>query len=150
MAEDDSKDFVVGFLFSDDPDVFPFGPRVVLIHKRRPSWQDGKLNGVGGKIKKDETPLEAMKREFKEEAGVDVEGWRMFAKLDFSGGRVFFFTASCDEADTKIESKTDEQVQWFSVEDVKHLFVVPNMRWLIPMALDKDKVVGWISETVVH
>jgi 8-oxo-dGTP pyrophosphatase MutT (NUDIX family) len=53
--------YVVGFLFSEDES------RVLLVWKNRPAWQDGKLNGVGGKIEAGETPLQAMEREFKEE-----------------------------------------------------------------------------------
>lgn len=53
--------FVLGFLFSED------GSRVLLVWKNRPAWQNGKLNGVGGKIEPGETPLQAMKREFLEE-----------------------------------------------------------------------------------
>ena len=34
--------YACGFLFSDDR------RHVVLIRKRRPAWQAGKLNGVGG------------------------------------------------------------------------------------------------------
>lgn len=53
--------YVVGFLFSEDES------RVLLVLKNRPAWQEGKLNGVGGKIEAGETPLQAMEREFKEE-----------------------------------------------------------------------------------
>ena len=42
---------------------------VVLIKKERPKWQKGFLNGVGGKLEKNETALEAMIREFFEETG---------------------------------------------------------------------------------
>ena len=46
--------YVTGFLFSPDKQ------SVVLITKNRPKWQENKLNGVGGKIELNETPLEAM------------------------------------------------------------------------------------------
>ncbi len=38
------KLYVVGFMFTEDE------KQVVLIEKKRPEWQAGKLNGVGGKI----------------------------------------------------------------------------------------------------
>jgi 8-oxo-dGTP pyrophosphatase MutT (NUDIX family) len=53
--------YVVGFLFSQDES------KVLLVWKNRPAWQNGKLNGIGGKIEAGETPLQAMEREFKEE-----------------------------------------------------------------------------------
>lgn len=43
---------------------------VVLIRKSKPEWAKGKLNGIGGHIEEGETPLEAMVREFDEEAGI--------------------------------------------------------------------------------
>jgi 8-oxo-dGTP diphosphatase len=42
--------YACGFLFSLDR------TRVLLIRKRRPAWQAGRLNGVGGKIEPGETP----------------------------------------------------------------------------------------------
>ncbi len=42
--------YVTGFMYSIDR------KRVVLIEKINPEWQKGHLNGVGGKIEKDETP----------------------------------------------------------------------------------------------
>ena len=38
------REYVCGFLFSPDR------KKVLLIRKRRPAWQAGKLNGVGGKV----------------------------------------------------------------------------------------------------
>lgn len=49
---------------------------VALIRKARPSWQAGRLNGIGGSIEPGETALSAMRREFEEEAGVVIEDWR--------------------------------------------------------------------------
>ena len=43
--------YACGFLFSQDR------TRVVLIRKRRPAWQAGKLNGVGGKKGPDLTTI---------------------------------------------------------------------------------------------
>ncbi len=58
--------YVAGFLFE------PYMERVVLIQKEKPTWQKGRLNGVGGKMELGETPLQAMQREFREETGLDI------------------------------------------------------------------------------
>lgn len=49
----------------------------ILICKTRPEWQRGKWNGIGGRIEEGETPLQAMVREFEEEAGFKTseEDW---------------------------------------------------------------------------
>jgi 8-oxo-dGTP diphosphatase len=61
----DYKHWVVGFVFKNRDEV-------TLVMKNRPEWQKGKLNGVGGKIEAGETSAQAMRREFKEEAGADI------------------------------------------------------------------------------
>ena len=58
--------YACGFLFSLDRQ------RVLLIRKRRPAWQAGKLNGLGGKIEPGETPDAAARREVLEETGLVV------------------------------------------------------------------------------
>lgn len=57
----DTEDMVVGFAFDDKL------LNVALIKKKKPEWQKGYLNGVGGKVKDGEGYHEAMTREFEEE-----------------------------------------------------------------------------------
>ncbi len=45
--------------------------QVLLVMKDRPNWQKGRLNLVGGKVEKGESPLLAAVRELKEETGLD-------------------------------------------------------------------------------
>lgn len=56
------KEYVVTFLFTTSMD------KVWMVEKQKPEWQKGCLNGIGGKIEKDELPKEAAIRELKEEA----------------------------------------------------------------------------------
>lgn len=81
------QEYACGFLFSEDRS------RVLLIRKRRPAWQAGKLNGVGGKIEPGETPLQAMRREFREEAGVDIADWQQVLRLSGPDWVGHFFRA---------------------------------------------------------
>lgn len=61
-----------------------FVDRVVLIEKKRPAWQKGFLNGLGGEIEGNETPQQAMTREFIEETGINVrqEQWHFVGMLN--------------------------------------------------------------------
>lgn len=54
---------------------FTNNARVALILKKTPPWQCGYYNGIGGHIEEDETPEQAMTREFQEEAGCTVSRW---------------------------------------------------------------------------
>jgi len=125
--------YVAGFLFNAQHSL------VVLIRKRRgPKTIVDKLNAVGGKVEPGETPLEAMEREFHEEAGVIVKDWIPFATLNGPGWVVSFFKSKGLMLHA-IESKTDELVSIFTVPTLPALTVVPNVRWLIPMAISFER-----------
>lgn len=106
--------YVCGFMCSWDVQNF------LLIRKTHPEWQKGKLNGIGGKIEKripgydieygvpiEETPFEAMIREFHEETGITTtrQRWHCFhiEELDIGPDgqektKVYYFAAFGDEA----------------------------------------------------
>lgn len=134
----DNTEYVLGFLFSED------GKRVLLINKLKPKWQRGKLNGIGGKIEPGEHSIDAMKREFREEAGLQTITW--FNKgfiMDVSGiGKVYLFYAFSN----KIDQATSETLELIKIVDVNNLpdNVTPNLRWLIPYLLDTTTVDGRI------
>lgn len=128
------KDYVCGFVFSLDK------KRVVLIEKTHPEWMKGKLNGVGGAVNAGkELPIEAMVREFEEEAGVRTapRDWRHFCTITSDKAHVFFYVAFLD---IEPKSMTEEPVQWCDLEmEVDYVFdkVVDNITWLFPLAFDE-------------
>lgn len=124
----DTQEYVVGFLFTED-----YG-QVLLIKKNRPEWQKGRLNGVGGKIEKNESPEEAMRREFLEEAGVDVRTWQEVLILGGIGWRVHFFRAFDTYAFNHTESKTDEAI-FKAMTSGLPTYVIPNLHWIIPFCM---------------
>jgi 8-oxo-dGTP diphosphatase len=133
-------DYVCGFMFSESPQ----GPRVLLIQKNRPAWQAGRLNGIGGKIEDGESPLDAMVREFREEAGLSLipTCWSPVAVLTGDSFCVHFF--SCWVYPGVFEdatAQTDETLVPVYVRDL-HLFpIIPNLHVLIPLALDRSGIV---------
>ena len=106
------KEYVVGLAFNGEAD------RVALIRKNRPSWQAGKLNGIGGKVEPGESALQALEREFAEETGVTLAAhkWQQIAQAQDDERRIIYFRCF-DDAMLRVTSRTDEIVDVFSVLD---------------------------------
>jgi 8-oxo-dGTP diphosphatase len=137
-----TTEYVAGFLFANG------GYAVVLIRKEKPAWQAGLLNAVGGKIEPNETPEQAMRREFIEEAGVDVDSWKKFCVLQGEGFRVHFFSTFDTAKYNAVQSCTNEQVIRTYIDRIKPSACLPNVIWLISMALamDRDRADHFVIE----
>jgi 8-oxo-dGTP diphosphatase len=128
---------VVGFLFSPDLN------EVVLLRKTHPQWQAGLLNGLGGHVKAGESPQDAMAREFHEESGLDFPAdiWKEYARLkgknEDEDPERWILHVFCGRHPRHFEagSKTDEAIVIHKT-GVGAQDVVPNVRWLLPMAID--------------
>jgi 8-oxo-dGTP diphosphatase len=130
------KEYVVGFLFDGKGNV-------ALINKTHPEWQKCRLNGIGGHLEVGETPLQAMNREFKEEAGCDNLNWRRFCRVYGNGYKLHLYRAESLDAD--IKSMTDELVGWYAMNKLPDN-ILPILSWAIPMANYKNV----ISAKVYH
>lgn len=142
-SEFGTSNYVVGFLFDDD------ARRVVLIEKRKPAYQRGLLNGVGGSIEIGEEADAAMSREFGEETGVPYPAayWSKFLDLatfnSIDGDKarpaaVAFYKAFNTKVLEETRTTTQERIHKVALDDF-HLFkTMPNLAWLIPMALRRD------------
>lgn len=126
------KHYTVGFLFSDDL------KHILLIQKNRPEWQKGKLNGVGGHIEENETPKDCMIREFKEETGLIIYNWDLFATLKNNDNWIVHFYKAISDDIHKSVNKTDEILFRILVDDISNNNVLENLKWLIPLALSND------------
>jgi 8-oxo-dGTP diphosphatase len=132
--------YVLGFLFAWE--VGNAQPsRVLLIRKARPTWQAGRLNGVGGRIEAGETALDAMRREFAEEAGLRVLNWQLDTVLSGSGWQVLSYSSVVDPAVfDSARTQTDEVLVPVRVDELYRYPVVSNLRVLIPLALDRSGI----------
>lgn len=145
-----SMEYALGFLFSVD------FSRVVLIRKNNPEWQRNMLNGVGGKLETNETPIEAMEREFFEETGVKTgidQGipWHYLARLsepnDFV---VHVFTAKAYSEDIfrSVKTTTDELVVIRGIADMSG--VLGSVTYLVPLCRDYFRKDSNLSSVVIN
>jgi 8-oxo-dGTP diphosphatase len=137
--ENKQKLYVVGFLFSFDCGCGQICPRVALIKKNRPTWQAGKLNGIGGSIEFGETPLAAMEREFLEEAGLKISNWHLFMVQNAKEEKIYFYRAEVSQEKLRqVKAMTDEEIHIYAIDTVTshdELVTVPNLKWEIQLAL---------------
>lgn len=118
-------DYVAGFLIN------PQLNTVALVRKNKPEWQRGKLNGVGGKVEPGESPLCAMRREFMEEAGLELDTWQHFATVQGEWGAVWFYRALSTATPRTMEA---EPIEVHFLDYVPYGECIPNLSWLIPLA----------------
>jgi len=123
--------YVVGYLFDEDLE------HVLLIRKKRPDWQAGKLNGVGGRIEHGEMEYEAMAREFEEEAGMRLFGWSEFCVLRFPLAKVYFYARKGDIHQAR--QCTDEELVIKDVDSLFHIDInqiVSNVIYTVPLGIE--------------
>jgi 8-oxo-dGTP diphosphatase len=130
--------YVLGFAFSKDLQ------NVVLIQKQKPTFQHGKLNGVGGKIESDESADDAMVREFTEETGVTVRNWIPFVTLQGVDWECVCYFTILDKY--KFESVQTQEREFIVCTSAISLptSCMRNIHWLIPMALNWDSTLDRI------
>jgi 8-oxo-dGTP diphosphatase len=128
------KNYVLGFLFNESMD------SIVLIKKTKPDWQNGKLNGIGGKIEPHEpNPIDAMVREFEEETSVKTKNddWKRFVVMTGINWQVFCYFTKNENYFNNVKTTTEEEIVKISVSDVTVLNnVLKNLKWMIYLAID--------------
>lgn len=124
------QEYVLGFAFNG------MKTQVALIRKLRPIWQYGKTNGIGGKIEPGESPIEAMVREFKEEAGVEIVDWEEYCEIQGSKFKIYCFRAITFLEN--LETMEDEQVELWRTDKLHEAGTLPNVPWLVHLAMDHE------------
>lgn len=139
------KQYTLGFIFDASLE------KVLLIHKNRPEWQAGKVNGLGGKVEEGEDSLTCIVREIQEEANLQTQkdDWIYLGRLGNKDWNMEVFALVYKGDITGAKTMTDEQVEWFEVNNLPSN-VMQNLCWLIPLALDKIQNGDFNSITVEY
>ena len=126
------KKYVLAFIFDASLE------KVLLIHKSRPEWQKGKINGIGGKVEDAESEIAAIVRETKEETDLIIgeEKFVHLGKMSSEEWIVEIFICIYQGSMADAKSIEDQHVEWFSVNNLP-VNVLDNLRWLIPLSLTK-------------
>jgi 8-oxo-dGTP diphosphatase len=128
----------LGYVFSPD------GRRVLLVHRtaRPDDPHSGKYNGLGGKVEPDEDVAACMKREIREEAGIECEelrlagtvSWPVFGK---HGEDWFGFVFRITRWSGNIyEASPEGPLVWVDVERVLELPLWEGDRFFLPLVFD--------------
>ncbi len=101
------KHYVLGLIFNRDSN------QILLINKKRPDWQLGMWNCIGGKIDDtDVTPLDAMNRECLEETGIKlvrVENFNHCITLICPGGTLYVYASTIISTRIPFKQIEDEE-----------------------------------------
>lgn len=123
--------YSMGFAVSLD------GEHVLLLEKGRPAFLKGQWIGVGGHIEEGETPLQAMVREAKEEADLDVNDWTYLDVVGQSetpgapqnSALIHMFVVRTDLSSA--QALTEERIAVFSWDQLDQLPLAQSTRLII-------------------
>ena len=103
-------------------------------------WMPNKWSLVGGMIEKGETPEEAVKREIKEETGLEIndfiESFAIERHAD-SIETVFACRYEGDPTDIKLDTKENTKYGWYDVSEMEFLDTVPHLHEYIILVFKK-------------
>jgi 8-oxo-dGTP pyrophosphatase MutT (NUDIX family) len=121
------------------------GSKIVLIEKKKPEWQAGFLNLVGGRIEEGEDPQAAAIREFTEETGLQLDEIIYGGVIVAEDCSVYCFDALINDEQLKPRAEETEKVDWYTWEDVKKSDkLIPNLRLIVPLLF--SGTTGWTLE----
>jgi 8-oxo-dGTP diphosphatase len=115
----------------------------ILLLKRavvKNGWGNGKWSLVGGGVEPNESPKSAVKREIREECGVEVDDTIEKFKIERDGGNEYVFLCKYSGEDDEIKLN-DENTSygWFDYSEIKYLDNVPNLTNYISICIKDYK-----------
>ena len=122
----------------------PDRSQVLMIHRNaRPGDHHlGKYNGLGGKIERDEDVVACMRREIREEAGIECTSMQLRGTISWPGfgkhgedwlGFVFVIWTG-----TPLQSNPEGTLEWVQVDRLLELPLWEGDRHFVPLVFDAD------------
>lgn len=130
----------LGYVMSRD------GRQVLMVHRnaREDDHHLGKYNGLGGKLESDEDVVSCMRREIREEAGIECGAMRLRGTISWPGfGKAgedwLGFVFVIDQwSGTPLESNSEGTLEWVPVERITALPLWEGDRHFLPLVFDDD------------
>lgn len=124
----------------------PDGRQVLMIYRNaRPGdLHLGKYNGLGGKVEPDEDVVACMRRELREEAGIEATALALRGTISWPGfgkhgedwlGFIFVISAFTGEP---LERNPEGELEWVPVERLLDLPLWPGDRYFLPLLFTAD------------
>ncbi|WP_024869538.1 NUDIX hydrolase [Pseudoxanthomonas suwonensis] len=124
----------------------PDRSKVLMVHRnaRPDDHQLGKYNGLGGKIERDEDVVACMRREIREEAGIECTAMRLRGTISWPGfgkhgedwlGFVFLIDAFEGEP---FQSNAEGELEWVGIARIPELPLWDGDRHFLPLVFDAD------------
>lgn len=122
------------------------GDEVLLVHRifREDDAHLGKYNGLGGKLTDTEDVVSGMRRELREEAGIEVTSWHLRGTISWPGfgpggedwlGFIFVVDGFTGEPPAANEEGT---LHWVPLERLETLPMWEGDRTWLPLVLERD------------
>lgn len=130
----------LGYILSPD------GRRVLMVHRnRRPHDPHfGKYNGLGGKLDPSEDVISCIRREIREEAGLECDTLRLRGTISWPGfGKQgedwfgFIFLIEKWHGTPKTENP-EGALDWVPIDDILELPLWEGDRHFLPLVFDKN------------
>ena len=124
----------------------PDRQRVLMIHRnsRKDDHHVGKYNGLGGKLESTEDAAAGMRREIREEAGIDCIALSLRGTMNWPGfgahgeGWFVFLFLVTQFSGTPLEHNPVGSIEWIRIDQLHTLPLWDGDREFLPLVFDQD------------
>ncbi len=119
--------------------------RWLMMHrtKKKADENAGKWIGLGGHLQEDETPEECVRREVREEAGLELQNLRLRGILTFilpDWGNELTFLYSAEAEDLPLPECREGELRWIPADQVMDLPLWEGDRAFLPLLTSRREV----------